>query len=316
MKRNALILAALVMLTATTAQAKNHYLKFLSYTIEIADSTTAAHFTGTPDSYSGSFSKFDMEGRMQQKGDFTEQDYLTLAAKEVRNWDEDERNQLANAFKEIETFIKDNNITFHLPDTIMVIKTHGQEEFGAAGYTRGNAIILNADDQSVGTGLVAHELFHVFSRHNSATRDSIYSVFGFKKCNPISVTAALDSLNITNPDCPVIEHYITVDGEDMVLILYSNSPYNGGSVFEKYVTVSLLAIEEKRGLMQPKIRNYKPIIYDFQDKMKIFEQVGFNTPYLLHPEEISAEHFTYLITKKKVKQPEYVERMKKILQGG
>lgn len=315
MKRNTLILATLVMLAATTAQAKNHYLKFLSYTIQIADSTTAAQFTGTADSYSGSFSKFDMEGRMQQKGNFTEQDYLTLAAKEVRNWENDEQDELTSAFTAIETFIKDNNITFHLPDTIMVIKTHGQEEFGAAGYTRGNAIILNAEAQGVGTGLVAHELFHVFSRHNTNTRDKIYSVFGFKKCNPISVTTTLDSLNITNPDCPVIEHYITVDGEDMVLILYSKKPYNGGNVFEKYVAVSLLAIEEKHGQMQPKVRQYKPVIYEFQDKMEIFQQVGFNTPYLLHPEEISAEHFTYLITGEQVRQPEYVEQMKKVLQG-
>lgn len=315
MKRTTILIALSILLTSTVAQAKDHYIKFLSYTVQIADSTTAAQFASTPDSYSGSFSQFDMEGRMQQKGNFTEQDYLELAAKEMRTWSDNERTQLQTAFSEIETFIKNNKLTFHLPDTIMVIKTHGQEEFDAAGYTRGSAIFINASAGGVGTGIVAHELFHVFSRHNASVRDKLYSVFGFKKCNPIDVSSALEGLNITNPDCPVIEHYITVDDEDMVLILYSNKPYSGGNVFEKYVAVSLLAIEEKHGQMQPKIRNYKPVIYEFQDKMKIFEQVGFNTPYLLHPEEICAEHFTYLITKENVKQPEYVEKMKEVLQG-
>ncbi|MEZ5017912.1 MAG: hypothetical protein R2800_12715 [Flavipsychrobacter sp.] len=294
--------------------AQNQYFQFLNSTIVIADSSTAATFVSTPDNYTANFSTFDLQGKIGGTGNYTEKDYLAHAAKGMRNWTVSQAKSIEQSMGTIASFIKDNKLQLQLPDSILIIKTNAQEEFGADGYTRGNAIILNSGSSLVGTGILSHELFHIFSRYNEATRDAIYALFGFKKCNPIDVSKALQQRNISNPDCPVINHYITVNGQDMVLILYSNRDYTGGSVFEEYVAVSLLVIEGKGNNKQPKISNGKPVIIEFQNAMEIFQQVGTNTDYLLHPEEISAEHFTFLITGRKVRQPSYVEQLKKVLQ--
>lgn len=308
------IIILTIVLFATSSSAKNQYVAFLNSTLVIVDSTTAAHFVSTPDSYTNNFSTFDLQGKLGGTGNYTEQDYLTHAAKGMRNWSGSQASSIKQSMNTIANFIKENDLKLALPDTILIIKTNAQEEFGADGYTRGNAIILNAGKGPVGVGILSHELFHVFSRHNENTRDAIYALFGFKKCNPINVSKALSQRNISNPDCPVINHYITVNGKDMVLILYSNRDYTGGNVFEEYVAVSLLVVEGDDNNKHPKINNGEPEIIEFQNATEIFQQVGTNTSYLLHPEEISAEHFTYLITGRKVRQPEYVARLKEVLQ--
>ena len=54
------------------------------------------------------------------------------------------------------------------------------------------------------------------------------------------------------------------------------------------------------------------LVNNFKNKM------GKNTNYNIHPEETSADHFTFLITKNDWKetlpQPEYVEELLKVLQ--
>lgn len=47
------------------------------------------------------------------------------------------------------------------------------------------------------------------------------------------------------------------------------------------------------------------------------EQVGENTNYLIHPDEILADNFVLLVTGKKgVPSPEVVEKLGKVLAGG
>jgi hypothetical protein len=60
--------------------------------------------------------------------------------------------------------------------------------------------------------------------------------------------------------------------------------------------------------------NGKPIIYNIEDITGFFEQVGRNTDYILHPEEIMADNFAFtLIGSKGLPNPEIIEKVKKIL---
>lgn len=45
--------------------------------------------------------------------------------------------------------------------------------------------------------ILAHELFHILSRCNSALRDALYSNMNFVKCNSIELPPSL--FKITNP---------------------------------------------------------------------------------------------------------------------
>jgi predicted nucleic acid-binding Zn finger protein len=53
---------------------------------------------------------------------------------------------------------------------------------------------------------------------------------------------------------------------------------------------------------EPELLNGRPIIYSMNDVRGFFEQVGRNTQYILHPEEIMADNFVYAINDRK-KQP-------------
>lgn len=295
---------------AANSYATSGYFKFMNITVQVADSADAARFITQKDDYTSSFSTFDMQGRFRDKQNHTEAEYLALAGKQMRTWTAAEQQKIEQAFGALATAIGEKQMKLNLPDTVLFIKSTCMEEFGAGGYTRKNAIIINKDE-GVSTSLVAHELFHVFSRHNPYLRDKLYDNIGFKPCNRIDVSKAMNGLNITNPDCPVISHYVTVDGEDMVLVLHSKKPYDGGVVFEEdYIDISLLVITGDDKNKKPLTKDGKAITYKLDEKMQLFSIIGSNTPYVLHPEEVCAEHFSALVTGTEVNEPEYLEKMR------
>lgn len=291
---------------------------FAGSTVELLDSAGAAAANVKSDAYTRALQPFDLQIRLG-RSDASEKDYLAKAATQVRNWPAAEQQELKKAFSEIEAFLKTNKISLRLPKTIRMIKTNGKEEFEAEGYTRENRIMLCIKPQQpLSTHLVAHELFHVYSRFNKGARqNALYAVFGFKKCNKINTGAAMGHRVITNPDCPFIEHYITVpvDGQpkDLVLQLYSQKEYNEAYTLGDYMNLGLLEVAGKPEAKAPVLKDGKGVVYQIDQVPALMEQISGNTPYILHPEEIAAEHFALWVIGQTVPQPEYFERMKAVL---
>jgi len=310
-KKKHLIYIVILLITAFAESANAEGFKFLNTTIEFSDSASAAKTLATNDAYTHLLTKFDVQSRLQDTNKTTEQDYLDNAELQTLNWSNAERIRIKSSFDSIAQFITSNNMELELPPVIQVIKTTGREEYDAEGYTRTNHIILK-QGQDYKSGLIAHELFHVFSRYNERMRNSLYGAFGFKRCNAVDLSY-FHELNITNPDCPVLSHYINVNGQDMTLVLYGAKPYTGGNMFQDYLKVGLLLLELKGNNRVPEILNGKPVIHELKDEPDIFDQVGRNTPYLLHPEEILAENFAKLVTNKQVEEPQYLQKIKYIL---
>lgn len=291
---------------------------FAGSMVELLDSADAAAENMRSDAYTKALTPFDLQIRLGILQGASEKDYLLQAVSQVRNWPEDEQEQLKKTFMEIDAFLKANNIKLKLPATIQLIKTAGKEEFGAEGYTRENRIMLcTGPQQQISTHLVAHELFHVYSRFNEKKRDGLYAIFGFKKCNRINTAIALNNRMITNPDCPFIEHYITLDMEgkpaDMVLQLFSKKDYNENYTFGDYINLGLLQVEGDAGQKKPVIKGGKGVLYEVDQIPDLFRQISTNTSYILHPEEISAEHFAMWVISQKVPQPEFFEKLKAVL---
>jgi len=290
---------------------------FAGSTVELLDSSSAAAANIRSDAYTKALQPFDLQIRLG-KGNATEQDYLVRAASQTRNWPVEEQEELKKAFAEIENFLKANNIILKLPATIQMIKTAGKEEFEAEGYTRENRIMLcTGPRQKVTTHLVAHELFHVYSRLNESKRNQIYAIFGFKKCNRISTAAAMQHRLITNPDCPFIEHYITVsvDGKekDLVLQLFSQKDYREDYNLGDYMNVALLEVSGNDKNKKPVIKAGLGKVYQIDEVPELMKQISSNTPYILHPEEISAEHFALWIIGQQVPEPVFLDRLKTAL---
>jgi hypothetical protein len=141
---------------------------------------------------------------------------------------------------------------------------------------------------------IAHELFHILTRGNPALREKLYHSIGFTKCDEVEFPSDLKSRKITNPDAPQNDHAILVciRGNDVraVPILFSNAAkydVNRGGEFFNYLQLSFLAV--------PITSATQPILATPEEVSGFFEQIGRNTNYVIHPEEILADNFALLI---------------------
>jgi len=319
MKQFPKIMIACSLLLASVAAHAGVLLQFsfAGSTVQLLDSAGAATATAQSDAYTKALTPFDLQIRLGSSS-ATEKDYLAMAAKQARNWPAEEQQQIKKSYEELEAFLKQNNVKLSLPKEILMIKTAGKEEFGAEGYTRENRISLcTGPQQRIDLHLIAHELFHVYSRFNAAKRDELYAVFGFRKCNRLNTAAAMNGHMITNPDCPFIEHYIPLmvndQQMDMVLQLYSRNDYKDSYTLGDYANLGLLRVSGMGADKKPVMKNGKGEVYELEQVPDFFAKIGTNTSYILHPEEIAAEHFAMWAISQKVPQPEFFDKMKAIL---
>ena len=118
-------------------------------------------------------------------------------------------------------------------------------------------------------------------------------------------------------------HYLSVtqDGRrlDLLPVLLSKSDHydvaRGGSLFN-YLDFKLLALEHENGAWRPALANGEPVLLDPTRVPGFAEQVGRNTTYTIHPEEILADNFVFLLDGRiDLPTPRVVEQMGRVLQA-
>jgi len=277
------------------------------------------------DAFIEQMSPFDRSCRMRTDSDVTEKEFLDFVAQNVLSWDKDEEGRIRLIIDTIQSNLE--RFASLLPDKIYLVKTTGNEEGGVA-YTRGNAIVIPgvqaAGDAVTLYKLISHELFHIISRRSAQLRDELYETIGFKKCPAFEFPKTLRARKITNPDSPLNEHCILVKvGKRsfwVLPILYSSmEKYNKAhsEEFFDYLQVAFLAVAKDNGLgRRPTLlKNNKPNLYREEELGGFYEQIGKNTDYTIHPEEILADNFSYLffgITE--LQSPEIIEKMEKVFE--
>ncbi len=269
------------------------------------------------DAYTDTASPFDRKVRMGVNKDPGITQYLEFVAAQVKPWTAEDQSNIQNAISKLQSPLK--NLSIKLDAPVNLIHTTGREESGAA-YTRGNEIIfpkgeLNANAKSQ-TRLMAHELFHVISRHHPILRDRLYALIGFNKANPIKLPESISSLRITNPDAPVIEHVMQLTlapGRSVHIapMLVAKSDYieDGPANLFAYLSFKLMQVK----------RSSDGWVADQEDGAAIFHspntadfrrQIGKNTSYIIHPEEILADNFALIMTNGRVVDSWLTEKMK------
>ncbi len=318
------LVAALLLLFAPGAGAA----AFLAHTsIRFDDPAQGRALLTSRDDFVQRLSPFDRAARLKSGHAVSEREYLDFVGSNVLPWGESERHAVEAALQQIRQGLAQLNPP--LPVEVELIESSGSEE-GQAAYTRGRAIILprkliasSAPDELART--IAHEFFHVASRQDAALRDRLYAVIGFEKCNEIELPVTLAARRITNPDAPRNDHRIQVrlNGESrwVVPILYASSANydtaRGGEFFD-YLEFRLLAVEAAgaAGPWVPLLKNGEPVLASPQQAQGFFEQVGRNTDYIIHPEEILADNFALLVIGKTgVPSPQILDGMRRVLSG-
>ncbi len=287
-----------------------------------ASASRGRELLGKRDAFVDRMSPFDRTVRMRTSDDRGIDGFLEFASGEVIDWPDEDRRAVRRAVESLDVHLKQ----WKLPDVrrVDLIHTTGREESNAA-YTRGNAIVLPRGKagslDNPPTRLLAHELFHVLSRSHDDWRNPYYAIIGFRATNEIQLPKSLAPMRITNPDAPEIRHIIRIEIEKdrhvhVAPVLFSNSDFdpNKRSIFDylEFQLLEVIMIVGKQWI--PVTRNGEPVLH--QPNLPDFHrQIGGNTRYVIHPEEILADNFAALVTGASVKDQWVIDAMVKGLEG-
>lgn len=269
-------------------------------------------------------SPFDRAARLKTDHDVSEEQFVEFVASSALDWEQHEKRKVEAAFQK--ALAGASRLSLPLPNRIRLIKTSGREE-GDAAYTRGTAIVMPrsilASSEWEIQKLLAHELFHISTRANPKLARLLYETIGFSYCGEIEFPVQLEPRKITNPDAPVNDSCIqvTYGGEKVwtVPILFSQtSRYNtarGGEFFD-YLQMALVLVERPTGSATSRVLydSRGPRLVGLGQVSGYFEQVGRNTNYTIHAEEILADNFALLVMdERNVRSPEVLAGIRSAL---
>lgn len=313
MKRICVLIAVLLLVSSRPVAADVDLRAGCS--AHFASTTEAAEILGQKDDFIERLSPFDRASRMKTDKPVSEEKFLAFLKTNALAWTAAEQKKIGDAITALRPAFERLKIPF--PKKVLFIKTTGAEE-GLAFYTRDTAIMMpekEMDRTDIGSlrKTIAHELFHILSRGNSALREKLYEAIGFTNCGEIQFPSELKARKITNPDAPQNDHAIRirVGGKEVsaVPILFSNAPKydvaRGGEFFS-YLQLKFLVMRKKTTAPSQ--------LADPEEISGFFEQVGRNTNYIIHPEEILADNFALLmLNERNVPSPEILEKIQGVL---
>lgn len=288
-------------------------------TLEFLTAKESALELARDDDFLRRMSPFDRAARLKTDQVVSQKAYVAFIQQHTRDWPASDKAAVIASYEAIYPAIEALGVT--LPGDIKMILTTGHEE-GQAAYTRGNAIMLPA--KMVATKerlkrLLAHELFHVYSRQNANARTALYQSIGFHGVDELEFPTALAQQKLTNPDAPINNSAIKLShqGETMwaMPILFSKSQtydMNKGGEFFNYLQLKFVVVADAQGksIYDPA----EPRLLAVPEVSGFFEQVGKNTQYIIHPEEILAENFVALVVgETKIASPEVLIKIRQAL---
>lgn len=291
--------------------------------VKFASRQTGSEILATNDAYTSRMSQFDRMLRLKSTSHVSQEEYLEYMASHALAWTDADQSRLKPLLQRLSRAL--DGYRLPLPSTILLIKTTGKEEVGQ-GHTRANAIVLPlhslADDDESLFFLLAHELFHVMSRHDKDFRRAAYELVGFRLGAELKLPPEIAPLQITNPDAPRHDSFIDVHtggkAITVVPVLLSRSAVFDpeiGNILDRYWTLRLLAVETGSRVTEPvaQMQNGAPVLFRLNEVQGFIDQLGRNTRYIIHAEEVLAENFAFLVTGEEVREPRRVEALRKLL---
>jgi hypothetical protein len=274
-------------------------------TIHFANKGEGGEILRRRDEYVVLMSPFDRAARLNSASPVSEERLLQHLARQALDWSAEEIAKFTSFADSIRPVLRELDPRF--PAVINMVKTTSEEEGGAnVAYTRQNHIFFTTKMLENAGGrlkkVFIHELFHVLSRQNPDLREQLYAVIGFKKCNEIMLPDDLAVRRLTNPDAPTNDNYIQVGFKDstvkVIPLLYSREqiydPEIGKTIFD-YLVFELMVVRKVEDIWHPALKEGKPWLLGVREVSGFFEQIGNNTQYIMHPEEILAENFVLVV---------------------
>jgi hypothetical protein len=315
----ALVLAALLLIApaASSVPAQDAAL-----TLAFASPEEAAAILGASDPFTRAMNLLDRRIRVQSRAAVTEMVVLEFLRTQAVAWSADERRRLQPMFDDVSA--RTRTVAPMLAGRVPVVRSTSAVESGLP-HTRGGAIVL--PERTLGwtdpeiRRVLAHELFHILTRRDPALRDRLYAAIGFRPCAAVDVPADMTAMKLTNPDAPeerfaVLVRYLGVELEVVPRVLSTAKDLAAAlaTPLDGQVEVWFVAIARDGDRCRAVIGPDGPVRLLPRDLENFFEQVGRNTRYVIHPEEILADNFARLVLgERSVPSPDVLDRLRKAL---
>ena len=317
------IVCLCALLSATPVAAQATVALGTGSVVDFASRQGASEILAADDAYTSRMSQFDWMLRLKSTSPVTRTEYFAHMAGNALAWTDADQARLKPLLLRLSSAL--DGYRLPLPPRVLLIKTTGEEEVGE-GHTRANAIVLPlhslAEDDETLFFLLAHELFHIMTRHDRRFRESAYALVGFRLGTEVKLPSEIAPLQITNPDAPRHDSFIEVRADGQVItvvpVLLSRSAVFDpeiGDQLDRYWTLRLMAVGKTsaRNRSEPQMRNGAPVLLRLNEVGGFLEQIGRNTRYIIHAEEVLAENFAFLATGENVAEPQRVEALRQLL---
>lgn len=282
----------------------------------------AAGVLSADDDFTRSLSVFDRAVRMQRAKAPSAAEVRAFLGEQARDWSSEEAAKLRRAVSHLAPKLRP--FARWLPKQVLLVKSTGAVEDGAA-HTRAAAIVLPEPSLQLGDfnfeNQLVHELFHVLTRAHPEMRDELYALIGFSPCPGFSIPTEMRDGAITNPDAPLPEHAIHAkSGEREILVvpvLQANPPVydpDGRKGLFEHLKLRFVVAERSAAGCRAVLLGGRAQAFDLNALSGVLEQVGKNTPYVIHPEEILAENFTLVVSgETRMPTPEIPRKLRETL---
>ena len=248
--------------------------------------------------YFNGFSQNDLDYKTKKKN-ATLDEYLEYAEKQVMDFSEEDIKIIDKTMAEVEKILAVNNIILPEMEPITFVKTSMlEEDLGAGGYTHGTEIFIGMFELAyynyeygpeVFLEFIVHELFHCLTRSNPEFRKDMYKIINFTvQDEEFEIPPSVMEYYISNPDVEHHNAYATfnINGEDIdcffALIALEPFEKEGDSFFASMAT-AIVPIDGSDTFYLP------------EDTSNFYDVVGYNTGYVIDPEECMADNFKYAI---------------------
>jgi hypothetical protein len=208
-----------------------------------------------------------------------------------------------------------------LPAEVLLVASNGQE-MANAPYTRANAVVLpDAKFRGYADATVlAHELWHIASRHAPALATRLYAEIGFEPMPELVFPAAWAEARIANPDALDNRHAmrISIGGRTALVapvLVASRTVLNQGETFFNVIEPRLLEVERyPSGTATRAVRQGGQLLWHaLNGPHDYLRRLGGNTGYVLHPEETMADNVALLAAGIAPRNPELLARIRAVL---
>ncbi len=269
-------------------------------TFEFMDQSAAARTLSADDAYIRATADLERQAKARSAHPVNKTAYAKIVGSKAKDWSTAERARVEAVLPALEKFI--GQLAWDIPPTMHFIRADAALEDNLP-HTRGTAIVLPDSvfsmPRPVFASMLAHEVFHILTRHNDKFKEQSYRHIGFQLCETVRIHPKIEQLKITNPDTPLSQHTIAVTYQGRKV---DALPFIGFESLSIDATTGFIDKLAVRWLIVQRQNNHCYLDSDDLNSQStppqylegLAENIGKNTGYLFHAEEVLAENFAAL----------------------